>query len=132
MMNFGNLAVSQAVLHALARQHEEGRRHRSGPPPTCSRPRSCVGTPPCSRGLSREATLPCMSRAWTSTSASSSGGQIGGERCRLFQVYAAGNFIEAGWECPYFQIGESQVRQAHPGPRAAAPTRRWTKPPSAR
>lgn len=36
------------------------------------------------------------------------GGQIGAERCRLFQVYSAGNFIEAGSECPYFQIGEAK------------------------
>jgi len=36
------------------------------------------------------------------------GGQIRGERCRLFQVYAAGNFIEAHTESPYFQIGESK------------------------
>jgi putative proteasome-type protease len=36
------------------------------------------------------------------------GGQIRGERCRLFQIYSAGNFIEAHAECPYFQIGESK------------------------
>lgn len=36
------------------------------------------------------------------------GGQIKGERCRLFMVYAAGNFIEAMDESPYFQIGESK------------------------
>jgi putative proteasome-type protease len=36
------------------------------------------------------------------------GGQIGGEEPRLFQVYAAGNFIEATDETPYFQIGESK------------------------
>jgi putative proteasome-type protease len=36
------------------------------------------------------------------------GGQIKGERMRLFQVYAAGNFIEATPENPYFQIGESK------------------------
>ena len=36
------------------------------------------------------------------------GGQIRGERCRLFQVYAAGNFIEAQDENLYFQIGESK------------------------
>lgn len=34
------------------------------------------------------------------------GGQIKGERPRLFQLYAAGNFIEAGEETPYLQIGE--------------------------
>ena len=36
------------------------------------------------------------------------GGQIKGERCRLFQIYSAGNFIEAHDENPYFQIGESK------------------------
>ena len=36
------------------------------------------------------------------------GGQIRGERCRLFQIYAAGNFIEAQEENLYFQIGESK------------------------
>jgi len=34
------------------------------------------------------------------------GGQIGDERPRLFQVYSEGNFIEAGDDTPYFQIGE--------------------------
>lgn len=36
------------------------------------------------------------------------GGQIKGERCRLFQLYAAGNFIEAHDESTYFQIGEAK------------------------
>ena len=36
------------------------------------------------------------------------GGQIQGEGMRLFQVYSAGNFIEATAETPYFQIGESK------------------------
>ena len=36
------------------------------------------------------------------------GGQIKGEAPRLFHVYAAGNFIEATPDTPYFQIGESK------------------------
>ena len=36
------------------------------------------------------------------------GGQIKGERPRLFNVYAAGNFIETCKETPYFQIGETK------------------------
>jgi len=36
------------------------------------------------------------------------GGQIKGEGMRLFQVYSAGNFIEATTETPYFQVGESK------------------------
>ncbi|MCE2027805.1 peptidase [Sessilibacter corallicola] len=34
------------------------------------------------------------------------GGQIKGERPRLFMIYPQGNFIEATRETPYFQIGE--------------------------
>ena len=36
------------------------------------------------------------------------GGQIGTEAPRLFCIYAAGNFIEATADTPYFQIGESK------------------------
>lgn len=36
------------------------------------------------------------------------GGQLQGERPRLFNIYAAGNFIEATPETTYFQIGESK------------------------
>ncbi|NMG44309.1 peptidase [Aromatoleum toluvorans] len=36
------------------------------------------------------------------------GGQIYGETPRLFNIYAAGNFIEATEDTPYIQIGESK------------------------
>jgi len=36
------------------------------------------------------------------------GGQIHGERQRLFHIYNEGNFIEATRDTPYFQIGESK------------------------
>jgi putative proteasome-type protease len=36
------------------------------------------------------------------------GGQIKGHDPSIFQVYAAGNFIEATVETPYFQIGEAK------------------------
>ncbi len=36
------------------------------------------------------------------------GGQINGEKPRMFNIYAAGNFIEAVAETPYFQIGETK------------------------
>ena len=35
-------------------------------------------------------------------------GQLKDRRLRLFQIYAAGNFIEASAETPYFQIGETK------------------------
>ncbi len=34
------------------------------------------------------------------------GGQVKGGRLRLFEIYAAGNFIEASEDTPYLQIGE--------------------------
>ena len=36
------------------------------------------------------------------------GGQIRGEPMRLFRIYAAGNFIEAGADTPFFQTGEAK------------------------
>lgn len=36
------------------------------------------------------------------------GGQIKGEAPRLFQIYEAGNFIEASAEMPFLQIGEAK------------------------
>lgn len=36
------------------------------------------------------------------------GGQIAGERPRLFLIYPEGNFIEATDDTPFFQIGESK------------------------
>ncbi len=36
------------------------------------------------------------------------GGQVQGERQRLFLVYSEGNFIEATNETPFFQIGETK------------------------
>lgn len=35
-------------------------------------------------------------------------GQIAGRRMRMFQVYSAGNFIEATTDTPFFQIGETK------------------------
>jgi putative proteasome-type protease len=36
------------------------------------------------------------------------GGQISGEAPRLFQIYAAGNFVEASSRTPFLQIGETK------------------------
>jgi len=36
------------------------------------------------------------------------GGQLKGERPRLFRIYAEGNFIEAGDDTPFLQTGEAK------------------------
>jgi putative proteasome-type protease len=35
-------------------------------------------------------------------------GQIKGMQPRLFMIYPEGNFIEASWDTPFFQIGETK------------------------
>jgi putative proteasome-type protease len=51
------------------------------------------------------------------------GGQVKGERPRLFNIYSAGNFIEATPETCYFQIGESKYGKPilQPPPRNLLP-----------
>lgn len=57
----------------------------------------------------RERDVPFLSQGNVDSGASFVvGGQIHGERQRLFNVYSEGNFIEATPETPYFQIGESK------------------------
>ena len=54
------------------------------------------------------------------------GGQIAGERPRLFNVYAAGNFIEATPDTTYFPIGARYAcfcRISGPGKKTAATIR---------
>ena len=46
------------------------------------------------------------------------GGQIKGGPHRLFEIYSAGNFVEAFARYNFLQIGDDQVREADPGPRA--------------
>ena len=36
------------------------------------------------------------------------GGQIKGMEPRLFMIYPEGNFVEASWDTPFFQIGETK------------------------
>lgn len=36
------------------------------------------------------------------------GGQVGDGKQRLFLIYPEGNFIEASWDTPFFQIGETK------------------------
>ena len=43
------------------------------------------------------------------------GGQIGDGEPRLFLIYPEGNFIEASFDTPFFQIGENQIRPPNSG-----------------
>jgi putative proteasome-type protease len=105
LMTSGNLAVSQAVLNALARQHDEGGETVWNAPDMFEATRR-VGA--AVREVYRREAEALHEQGVEFNVSLIFGGQIGAENCRLFQVYSAGNFIEAGSECPYFQIGEAK------------------------
>ncbi|WP_238927384.1 proteasome-type protease [Achromobacter xylosoxidans] len=105
LMTSGNLAVSQAVLNALARQHDEGGETVWNAPDMFEATRR-VGA--AVRAVYHREAAALHEQGVDFNVSLIFGGQIGSERCRLFQVYSAGNFIEAGSECPYFQIGEAK------------------------
>ncbi|WKK17491.1 proteasome-type protease [Achromobacter insolitus] len=105
LMSSGNLAVSQAVLNALARQHDEGGETVWNAPDMFEATRR-VGA--AVRDVYHHEAPALREQGVDFNVNLIFGGQIGAERCRLFQVYSAGNFIEAGQECPYFQIGEAK------------------------
>ena len=103
----GNLAISQSVLHAI----------REGlPDPESGEVRSIHTV----KSLFDAATLVGEAIRWVHKRHGEAmrqddvpfdigillGGQIAGRRLRLFQIYAAGNFIEASPDTPFLQIGE--------------------------
>ena len=49
------------------------------------------------------------------------GGQVKGQPHDLYLVYPQGNPLCASEDSPFLQIGETQVRPAHPGPRHPLP-----------
>lgn len=105
LMTAGNLAISQAVLNLLASHEREGAESIWNAASMFDAARH-VGEAIRTIHL-REG--PALKEQGIDFNVSIIfGGQIGQESCRLFQVYSAGNFIEAHAESPYFQIGEAK------------------------
>jgi putative proteasome-type protease len=110
MLSAGNLAITQAVKQLVGNETIEG---SDGEPCT-------IWTAKCLFDVARIVGS-CVRKVHARDAAALKqhgidfncsliiGGQIGGETMRLFNVYAAGNFVEAGIDgvC-YFQIGESK------------------------
>jgi putative proteasome-type protease len=106
LLTAGNLAVTQAVTSMLTE-------HIAHPPETGDTLRSAktmfqaalvVGAAVRSVKESDEGFLTANGEAFAASFIF--GGQIGSEPPRLFNIYAAGNFIEATADTPFFQIGE--------------------------
>ena len=102
----GNLAISQAVVNVL----EEGLPGDDGEPETLWSVPSMFRA---ARLVSRAVRAvfaeqgPVMKAQDTPFIISLLlGGQLAGRELRLFQIYSAGNFIQATTDTPYLQIGE--------------------------
>ncbi|ARU92931.1 proteasome-type protease [Tatumella citrea] len=100
LQSAGNLATTQSVLSLLRRAHQEGG-EMSGILKSASLYDVAL--------MIGETLREVIKRDGEEFSGTLLlGGQIRGEEPRLFQIYPQGNFIEAGADTPYFQIGESK------------------------
>ena len=110
LLSAGNLSISQSVREIL--QIEQLKDHEGGEPITIWNAKSMFdATRVLGSAIRRvyERDAAALRKADVDFNVSLIfGGQIHGEAMRLFQVYSAGNFIEATDETPYFQLGESK------------------------
>jgi putative proteasome-type protease len=108
IMTAGNLALSQAVVNMVL---EQGVAFREGEPletlhtvPSMVRAAQLMGH--AVREVYRVDGPSLEAQAENFNVSILLGGQIGKGKLRLFQVYSAGNYIEATEDTPYLQIGE--------------------------
>lgn len=109
LMTAGNLATTQNVLSQLEERNKApNERHNSLlAAPTMFQVAVEVGA------LLRETIHASESENGPESEASFTAsmilaGQIKGMEPRLFMIYPEGNFIEASWDTPFFQIGETK------------------------
>jgi putative proteasome-type protease len=106
MMSSGNLAISQALTNILREQNEDGVEGNILAAPNMFEATIQVGEG--LREVYRRDAEALKEHNIEFNASLIFGGQIGAEPPRLFCIYAAGNFIEATIDTPYFQIGESK------------------------
>ncbi len=104
LMTAGNLALSQSVLNRLSELSAEGQGLWS----VSSMAQAAQMVGDAVRAVFKREAQTLREHDVHFNISLLLGGQIRGERCRLFQVYSAGNFIEATDETVYFQIGEAK------------------------
>ena len=110
LLSAGNLSISQSIREIL--QTEQIKDHDTGEPITIWNAKSMFDAArvlgsAVRRVYDRDAEA--LKQGGVDFNASLVfGGQVKGEGMRLFQMYSAGNFIEATRETPYFQVGESK------------------------
>ncbi|MFM7626180.1 MAG: peptidase [Gammaproteobacteria bacterium] len=106
LMTAGNLAVSQAVVHLLHEAAVDPHAASVYTAPNMFEAAVLVGE--ALRAVHQRDAAAFKEHGIEFNASFIIGGQIRGELPRLFNIYAAGNFIEATDDTPYFQIGESK------------------------
>jgi putative proteasome-type protease len=108
MLSAGNLAISQGVVNLLAEKlaAQDARTPSLHSCPNMFEAARCIGD--ALREMHTRDGEALKAQGVEFNASFIVGGQIKGEPPRLFQVYAAGNFIEATADTTYFQIGESK------------------------
>lgn len=101
----GNLALSQALIGLL---REQERSEQPGLWNASSLPEAVRHVGDAIREVHRRDAAALKEHNIEFNVSMIFGGQIGAEPPRLFCIYAAGNYIEATADTPYFQIGESK------------------------
>ena len=108
MLSAGNLSIAQSVREIL--QNESVRDSETGDPITIWNARSMFEAArvlgAAVRHINRRDGEALRESGLEFNVSLIFGGQIKGEEPRLFQIYSAGNFIEATKDTPFFQIGE--------------------------
>jgi putative proteasome-type protease len=106
LLTAGNLAATQAVVSRLTEQidHSPGATDNLMSVNTMFQAATIIGS--IVRGVKDEQGAHIEASGEAFAASFIFGGQIGTEPPRLFNVYAAGNFIEATTDTPFFQIGE--------------------------
>jgi putative proteasome-type protease len=106
LMTSGNLSISQSVVNTLREKMASSRGPSLNKVKNMFEAAKHIGD--CLREVHGRDAEALEKFGVDFTSSLILGGQIKGEEQRVFQIYAAGNFIEATRETPYFQIGESK------------------------
>ena len=110
LITAGNLSITQALIHRLVSEGDSAKRGaKAGESPLLKAPdlfacAEVVGH--ALREIERNEAAPLARHGVPFDVSLILGGQIKGEKPKLFLIYPPGNFIEAADETPYVQIGE--------------------------
>jgi putative proteasome-type protease len=106
LLTAGNLAVTQAVVSVISEQIERTEAEGDSLRTTSTMFQAAHLVGDAIREVKRTDGEHLSANGESFAASFIFGGQIGSERPRLFNIYAAGNFIEATPDTPFFQIGE--------------------------